>query len=95
MDRVNAQVVAVLQARARLALRIAREKERHGHPAPDPAREREMLRAMLAGAPEGFPRADLAPILRAILAASRRLVVRDRAGGRGQEDAGGPSEDDS
>jgi chorismate mutase len=79
MDRLNARLVAALQARARLALRIARTKERAGLPAPDPARERAMLAAVLRAAPAGFARRDLARLVRAVFAASRRLVVGDRA----------------
>jgi chorismate mutase len=78
MDRLNARLAALLQARARLALKVARTKARHGLPAPDPARERAMLAAVLRAAPPGLPRRDLAGVFRAVFAASRRLVVRDR-----------------
>jgi chorismate mutase len=81
MDRLNARLVATLQARARLALEIARAKARAGLPAPDLARERAMLAAALAGAPAGFPRAALARLMRSVFAASRRLVVADRRRG--------------
>jgi hypothetical protein len=37
-----------------------------------------MLAAALTGAPAGFPRRELATLLRAVFAASRRLVVADR-----------------
>lgn len=82
MDRLNARLVAALQGRARLALRIARAKERAGLPAPDPVRERAMLATVLRTAPAGFPRRDLARLVRAVFAASRRLVVTDRTGRR-------------
>jgi 3-deoxy-7-phosphoheptulonate synthase/chorismate mutase len=78
MDALNLRLVALLQERARLALAIGRAKARHGLAAPDPAREREMLRAALRSPPSGFPRAELTRLLRTVLAASRRLVVRDR-----------------
>ena len=78
MDRLNARLAAAIQARARLALTIARRKALVGLPAADPARERAMLRAVLAAAPEGLPRRDLERIFRAIFGASRRLVVRAR-----------------
>lgn len=82
MDRVNARLVALLQERARLALAIGRAKERHQLAAADPSREREMLERVLAGAPRGLRKPELARVLRAVFAASRRLVVADR--GRSQ-----------
>jgi chorismate mutase len=78
MDRLNARLAALLQARARLALKVARAKARHGLAAADPARERAMLSKVLEDAPAGFPRRDLAALVRAVFAASRALVVRDR-----------------
>lgn len=78
MDRLNARLVALLQARARLAREIGHAKRDLGLSAPDPARERAMLRAALADAPPGFPRRELAALLKAVFAASRRLVVSDR-----------------
>ncbi len=82
MDRLNARLATAIQARARLALTIAGKKARVGLPAADPARERAMLRAVLAAAPDGLPRRDLERIFRAIFDASRRLVVRARRVGR-------------
>jgi chorismate mutase len=78
MDRLNGRIVALLQARARLARESGRAKARSGRDAADPVRERAMLRAALSGAPEGFPRRDLERLLLAVFAASRRLVVADR-----------------
>jgi len=78
MDRLNASIAAALQRRARLAREIGRRKAGLGLPGPDPAREREMLRRTLDGAPPGFSRAELARLLRTVFAASRRLVQRDR-----------------
>ncbi len=90
MDRLNARLVALLQERGRLARRIGRRKARLGLPAADPGRERAMLATMLAAAPPGYPRADLGRVLRAVLRASRRLVVADReaAGVRARRPAG-------
>jgi chorismate mutase len=78
MDRLNARLVALLQERARLARRIGTLKARHGLAASDPARERAMLARMLADAPAGFTRRELERVLRAVLTASRRLVVAAR-----------------
>lgn len=78
MDRLNAELASLLQARARLALEIGRAKAELGLAAADPARERAMLAAVLRSAPRGFPRRELERIWRAIFAASRALVVADR-----------------
>jgi len=79
MDAVNARLLAVLHDRARLCRRIAAHKRAHGLPLADPARERQMLDELLAdalrpGAADGFPPRELEGILRAVFAASRRLV---------------------
>jgi|KBSSwiStaDraftv2_1062776.scaffolds.fasta_scaffold710927_2 chorismate mutase len=79
MDAVNARLAAVLHDRARLCRRIAAHKRAHGLPLADPARERQMLEALLAGALQpgtagGFAPRELEGILRAVFAASRRLV---------------------
>ncbi len=79
MDRLNAKLASDLQARARLALQIARAKSRHGFEPADPKREQEMMRRVLDAAPKGFERCDLARIFKTIFVASRELVVRDRA----------------
>lgn len=79
VDRLNTRLVALLQQRARLARQLAAAKARHGLAASDPARERAMLRAMLAGAPRGFAPRVLSRLLRELLAASRQLVVAEQA----------------
>ncbi|MCK6446689.1 MAG: chorismate mutase [Planctomycetes bacterium] len=79
MDRLNARLAADVQARARLALEIAREKAKHGLPAADPVRERDMLRRVLDEAPPGLPRCDLARVFKTLFVASRELVLADRA----------------
>jgi|GEM_PF-5755016 len=78
MDRLNARLVVLLQARARLAGTIGRAKARHGLAAADPARERAMLTSLLTDAAPGLGRAELSRVLRAVFAASRRLVLKDR-----------------
>ncbi|MCC6409923.1 MAG: chorismate mutase [Planctomycetes bacterium] len=75
MDRLNARLAADVQARARLALEIARAKAAHGLAAADPKREQAMLRRVLDEAPAGFERCDLARIFKTIFVASRALVV--------------------
>ncbi|MBI5433275.1 MAG: chorismate mutase [Planctomycetes bacterium] len=75
MDRLNARLAADVQARARLALEIARAKAAHGLAAADPKREQTMLRRVLDEAPAGFERCDLARIFKTIFVVSRELVV--------------------
>jgi chorismate mutase len=79
MDALNRRLGEVLQARGRLCREIGTWKRAHGVAAVDRARERAMLAAMLAHAGEGYPRAALVRILRAVFAESRALVA---AGGR-------------
>jgi chorismate mutase len=74
MDRVNARLLHVLAARARVAAEIGDLKRRLKLPAADPRREREMLEALLRGAPSGFSRTALARILRTVFRESRALV---------------------
>jgi len=71
MDRLNRRLRDLLQERARTAAAIARWKAVRGHAVADPTRETAMLAAMLRQAPEGFDRATLARLLRAILRAAR------------------------
>ncbi len=79
MDRLNRQLRDLLQRRARLAVEIASWKAARGLGVADPARERAMLDAMLRTSGEGFDRATLRRLLRAILAASRAVAERGAA----------------
>ena len=63
--------------RARLAAEIAAWKQARGFAIADPAREREMLRTLLANAGPGFDRAALRRILVVVLRESRRLALRE------------------
>jgi chorismate mutase len=75
MDAQNRRLAEVLQARARLCREIGSWKRAHGIAAVDRARERAMLAAVLAHAGEGYSRAALTRILRAVFAESRALVA--------------------
>jgi chorismate mutase len=78
MDRLNGELVEVLQRRARLAVEIGRVKERLGMGAVDRVRESGMLKAAVDAAPEGFSREELARVLKVVFGASRRRVERER-----------------
>jgi chorismate mutase len=76
MDDLNRTLRDTIQARARLAARIADHKRARGLAMADPEREEAMLRASVEGAPPGFEPEVLAALMRAIFAASRDLVTR-------------------
>ena len=78
MDRLNQRLLALIEQRARLAIRIGRAKESLGMPAADLERERAMLERVLASAGETLAPADLERVFRALFKASRSAVVRDR-----------------
>lgn len=78
MDRLNERLLRLIESRAQLALRIGRAKAKRALPAADPAREREMLAHLTRSGSSTLPRAELVRIFRAVFAASRRAVIRDR-----------------
>lgn len=78
MDGVNASLLRLIESRARLAVRIGRAKAKLALPAADAARELEMLDDLLVRARGVLPRAELVHIFRAVFAASRRALIRDR-----------------
>ncbi|TAJ24787.1 MAG: hypothetical protein EPO68_00965 [Planctomycetota bacterium] len=86
MDELNAELVELLQQRARLALEIGRAKALRALGAEDPARERAMLRRAVSFAPPGFARRELSHLLRGVFAASRALIVADRGAASGRPD---------
>jgi chorismate mutase len=77
MDRVNRDLCVLLQRRARLAVEIASWKHARGLAIADPARERAMLKRMLAEAPPGFDAVALGRLLRVMLRESRALALRE------------------
>lgn len=78
MDAINQRLVAALHERARLCRAIGAWKQARGIAPVDPQREEQMLAALLGAVPaDGLPRDELATILAAVFAASRRLVQGD------------------
>jgi chorismate mutase len=75
MDAVNERLLAVLQERARLVLRIAAHKRRLRLPIADPEREQAMLAVLLRVPGAGFPPVALERLLRAVFAESRQLAL--------------------
>lgn len=78
MDRLNLRLLALIEQRVRLAVRIGRAKHSLGLPAADPQRERAMLEQLLGSAGDCASPADLERVFRAIFSASRKAVVRER-----------------
>lgn len=75
MDAINQRLVQALHERARLCRAIGVWKRARGIAPIDPPREERMLAALLHDVPaDGLPREELAAILAAVFAASRRLV---------------------
>ncbi len=73
IDRLDADIVARLHARARLARDAASLKRAAGDAAYDPARERQLLDRLIAQHPGELPAAALLGIYQEIIAASRAL----------------------
>lgn len=80
MDQLNLELLALIEQRVQLAVRIGRAKQSLGLPAVDPKREREMCARLSKSASGSLSPAELERVFRAILVASRRAVVRDRRG---------------
>ena len=78
LDRINIQLLELIETRGRLVHEVMVIKRRLGRPAHDPSREHEMLNALLARAVGVYPRASLVAIFRAIFVASRALSNDER-----------------
>jgi len=80
VDRLDEEIVALLNKRAGCALRIGREKLKHGLPVTDPAREARILKR-LANLNKGpLPDKALKAVYRAIIVACRRMQERKKQG---------------
>jgi chorismate mutase len=75
LDEINLQLLAMLEARGRIAREVIVIKQRIGRPVHDPGREGEMMQTLLSQSAKVFPRAALEQIFAAIFAASRSTVA--------------------
>ncbi|MFK7740031.1 MAG: chorismate mutase [Planctomycetota bacterium] len=76
MDQVNAELVRVLHARAKLARAMGVAKRTLAMPAVDDAREQQMLAELSAAVPaNGFDSEAIKAILTEVLRHSRALVA--------------------
>jgi 3-deoxy-7-phosphoheptulonate synthase / chorismate mutase len=81
IDRVNLQLLNVLERRGQLVVQLMALKRELGSPAFDPAREREILER-IAGLTSGpFSATEMRKIFRVIIAASRELDRQASGGG--------------
>ncbi len=86
IDAIDAQLVPLFLERMAVTEKVGEYKKKKGLPVLDSSREKEVLSAKTALAPEGAERADVASLYESILAISRRQqrrVVRE-----GTEDPG-------
>jgi 3-deoxy-7-phosphoheptulonate synthase/chorismate mutase len=80
IDRLNREILDLVQERAEVVLAIARYKREHGVAAYDPTREEAMLRDLMRDLRGPFQAADVRDVFTAIFRASLHLQQRDRAG---------------
>ncbi|HEX9940951.1 MAG TPA: chorismate mutase [Thermoanaerobaculia bacterium] len=78
IDRLNRDILKLLQRRAEVVLEIAELKRERGLARYDPRREEEMLQALEGAAAGPFDDSEVAEVFRAIFRASLWLQVRNR-----------------
>lgn len=88
INALDRRIVGLLNERAELAREVGRAKTRLGRRAiRDGDREREVLLRVTMSNEGPLPQADLLALYRRLMAATRALEARDRAGaGTGTED---------
>ena len=87
IDALDQQIVALLNARAVLALEVGRAKAAIGRQAiRDLEREREVLIRIAMGNDGPMPQADLLALYRRLFAATRELEAADRRALEPQDD---------
>ena len=84
IDRLDAEIVDRLHARARLAREAAKQKRATGDAAYDPARERQLLDRLVTEHPGDLPASALSTIYQEIIAATRALQTPLRIAYAGQ-----------
>ena len=84
IDRIDRELVRLLEDRARLALKACQAKRRLGLATLDPAREREVLRNVLHASSGIIPPDELRRVFEVIVACCRNLQnVAGNSTGRG------------
>ena len=87
IDRVNREVLRIVQERGSLIVEMAALKDELGLDSYDPRREAAMMRELTAGGEGPFSREELVAIFRALFAASLELERRSRASAAAAADA--------
>ncbi len=78
IDELDAQIVGLLNERARLGLEIGRAKEAVGGAVRDGEREREVLMRVALANEGPMPLADLLAVYRRLVRATRQLEEHER-----------------
>lgn len=90
IDALDRRIVGLLNERAALGREIGEAKAAAGRRAVrDPEREREVLLRVSMANTGPLPQADLLALYKRLIAATRALESRDRAGGHGTRDGDG------
>jgi len=83
IDAIDAEIVALLNERARIALEIGRVKDAQGQkPIRDPAREAAVIERVTSASEGLFPQPELVALYRKLIAATRKVQVEQRRGKR-------------
>jgi chorismate mutase/prephenate dehydratase len=85
IDRVDREILASLNERARLVEQVGARKQQTGASVYQPDRERDLIAALEAANPGPFPSAAIRPVYREILSATRSLEARLRIAYLGPE----------
>ncbi len=87
IDAIDAEIVALLNERARIALEIGRVKDAQGQkPIRDPAREAAVIERVTSASEGLFPEPELVALYRKLIAATRKVQADQRRGKRPGDD---------
>jgi chorismate mutase len=87
IDAIDAEIVALLNERARIALEIGRVKDAQGQrPIRDPAREAAVIERVTSASEGLFPQPELVALYRKLIAATRKVQAEQRRGKRPADD---------
>jgi chorismate mutase len=87
IDAIDAEIVALLNERARIALEIGRVKDAQGQrPIRDPAREAAVIERVTSASEGLFPEPELVALYRKLIAATRKVQAEQRRATRSADD---------
>ncbi|ERJ13630.1 bifunctional 3-deoxy-7-phosphoheptulonate synthase/chorismate mutase [Haloplasma contractile] len=79
IDRINKQLLTLLNRRADLTLKIGKEKQKHGYTVHDPIREQHILETLMKENKGPFKNEDITGIFKEIFQASKKLQKTDQS----------------